>query len=270
MVMFVFISMLISIGILWLMFYLAKQRESTLQRKYQLLIDLRQLLFLCRQHRNITHQILASGQRRDTELNELQDTLYERSNHLIAIAHFDNKPMYRVLQIKLKALMKEWPDRSVARNQMMHGKIIRHCMFLMDEVILAWLVESNREDLSDEYHINWQQVIDAMDALTQLRISIDEMDTQDGRIRLQHYSEVVRRRINQLALISPLTVASPSCSAALHSLSELHDHPAFQIEAGAMYQITSDISLSISHVYDQMLSDLTESLYIPLPKLAIA
>ncbi|MDE1243042.1 hypothetical protein [Vibrio aestuarianus] len=268
--MFVFISMLISIGILWFMFYLSKQRESTLQRKYELLINLRQLLLLSRQHRSITHHALISNSRRDTELNEIQDQLFQKSNQLIATAHFDNKPMYRVLQLKLKALMNEWSERSVARNQMMHGKTIRHCMFLMDEVILAWLVESSREDLSDEYHINWQQVIDAMDALTQLRICIDDMQSQDGRMRLQHYSDVVRRKMNQLALISPLTIASPSCSSALHSLGELHDHPAFDISPDKMYQITTEISLSIAHVYDQMLSDLTESLYQPLPKIAFS
>ncbi|MDE1336758.1 hypothetical protein [Vibrio aestuarianus] len=268
--MFVFISMLVSIGILWFMFYLSKQRESTLQRKYELLINLRQLLLLSRQHRSITHHALLSNSRRDTELTEIQDQLFQKSNQLIATAHFDNKPMYRVLQLKLKALMNEWPERSVARNQMMHGKTIRHCMFLMDEVILAWLAESSREDLSDEYHINWQQVIDAMDSLTQLRICIDDMQSQGGRMRLQHYSDVVRRKMNQLALISPLTIASPSCSSALHCLGELHDHPAFDISPDRMYQITTEISLSISHVYDQMLSDLTESLYQPLPKIAFS
>ena len=34
--------------------------------------------------------------------------------------------------------------------------------------------------------------------------------------------------------------------------------------------MTSDVSLSIANVYDQMLSELTETLYLPLPKVAIA
>lgn len=268
--MFVLISMLISIGILGLMFFFAKQRESTLQRKYELLIDLRQVLYLCRQHRSATHHALMFGEHRDTELNHLHDLIHEKSNHLIAIAHFDNKPMYRILQLKLKALMKEWSDRSIARNQMVHGKAIRHCMFLMDEVMLAWLVEANREDLSDEYHMNWQQVIDTMEALTQLRICIEDMNTTEGRARMQHYCDVVRRKLNQLALISPLSIASPACSKAMHCLTELHDNPDYDMDAERLYQLTSDVSLSIAHVYDHMLAELTESLYIPLPKLVIA
>ena len=268
--MFVIISMLISIGILGLMFYFSKQRESTLQRKYELLIDLRQLLYLSRQHRSATHHALMFGEKREAELSHLQDLLHEKSNHLISTSHFDSKPMYRVLQLKLKALMNNWQDRSIARNQMMHGKAIRHCMFLMDEVMLAWLVESNREDLSEEYHMNWQQVIDSMDTLTQLRISIEDMHTQDSSARLRHYCDLLRRKLNQLALISPLSIASPACSKAMHILSELHENPAFDIPQEQLYQLTSDVSLSIAHVYDQMLADVSESLYIPLPKLVVA
>jgi hypothetical protein len=268
--MFVVISILISLSILGFMFYLAKQRESTLQRKYELLIDLRQVLYLCRQHRSATHHTLMFGEHRETELNHLHNLLHEKTNHLISIAHFDNKPMYRVLQLKLKALMKDWDERTISRNQMAHGKAIRHCMFLMDEVMLAWLVEVNREDLSDEYHMNWQQVIDTMDALTQLRICIEDMDSHDGRSRLQHHSEVVKRKLNQLSLINPLTISSPACARAIQVLGETSQDEHYQISTEEMYQITADISLAVAHVYDHILSDLTESLYIPLPKLLIA
>ncbi len=265
--MFVIVSTLISVAILGLMFFYAKQRESTLQRKYELLIDLRQLLYLSRQHRSATHHVLMFGEKREAEIAHLQDLIHDKSSHLIVTSHMDSKPMYRVLQLKLKALMNNWQERNVARNQMMHGKAIRHCMFLMDEVMLAWLVEANREDLSEEYHMNWQQIIDSMDTLTQLRISIEGMDTQDGGARLRHYCDLLRRKLNQLALISPLSIASPACSKAMHTLTEMHENPAFEISPEKLYQLSSDVSLSIAHVYDQMLTDMAESLYIPLPKL---
>ncbi|MDC0612543.1 hypothetical protein OAP63_17570 [Vibrio sp.] len=268
--MFVIVSMLISVGILGFMFYLAKQRESTLQKKFELLIDLRQVLYLCRQHRSATHHSLMFGEQRESEVEHLQDTLIDKTNHLISIAPGDNKPMYRVLQLKLKALVTEWEDRNIARNQMVHGKAIRHCMFLMDEVMLAWLVDVNREDLSDEYHMNWQQIIDTMDALTQLRICIEDMETQEGRVRLQHYSDVVRRKLNHMALISPLSISAPSCAKAVQVLAELHDDVNLELTMSEMYQLTADISLSIAHVYDHMLTELTETLYQPLPKLMTA
>lgn len=264
--MFVICSMLISVGILAVMFYLAKQRESTLQRKYELLVDLRQVLYLCRQHRSATHRSLKFGEHRDAELNHLAEQLLDKTNHLISIAHVDNKSMYRVLQLKLKALMKDWSERTVAGNQMIHGKTIRHCMFLMDEVVLAWLVDVRQEDLSNEYHMNWQQIIDAMDALTQLRISIQDMDQPEGRARLQHYADVVSRKVHNLSLISPLSVTAPGCVKATQTLDEIFQNASYQIHSETMYQITTDISLSIAHVYDHMLGELTETLYIPLPK----
>lgn len=268
--MFVFISMLVSVAILYGLFLFTKQKELALQRKYTLLVDLRQLLNLCRQHRNATHHSLMFGQHRDAELQHLQHQIEEKSEHLIAAAHFDNKPMYRILQLKLKALTHEWSEHSVARNQMLHGKAIRHCLFLLDEVMLAWLVESNREDLSDEYHMNWQQILDSMDALTQLQLCIEEMHTEEGRPRLKHYCDAVRRKLNQLALISPLSIASPTCSEAMRCLAEFHDSRTLDMDAERFYQLTSEISLSIADVYDQMLADLTESLYLPLPKLVLA
>lgn len=270
-VMFVIFSMLISVGILGFMFYLARQRESTLQKKYELLIDLRQVLYLCRQHRSISHQALTDKLIQNNDLERIQELFLEKTNHLISTAPMDSKPMYRVLQLKLKALITDWQSRNIARNQMIHGKAIRHCMFLMDEVMLAWLVDVNREDLSDEYHMNWQQIIDTMDALTQLRICIEDANTSEGRSRLQHYSEVVRRKLGHLSLISPLSISTPSCTKAIDILTQVHENKdVTKLEMEKLYQLTSDISLSIAHVYDHMLTELTETLYQPLPKLMTA
>ncbi|SHO57480.1 hypothetical protein [Vibrio quintilis] len=264
--MFVVISMIISVGILGFMFWLAKQRESSLKHKYALLSDLRQVLHTCRQHRHTTHLALMSGEIRRAETLPLSELLMKKSQHLIATARTDNKPMYRVLQMKLRGLIKNWPEYSVARNQMVHGKAIRHCMFLMDEIILSWLVEVNREDLTTEYHMNWQQIVDAMDALTQLRICIQDMDHEEGKIRIQHSADMVCRKINQLAVISPLSIAAPDCVRSLQQLESISQGEEHQMDAEAMYRLTADISLNISHVYDQMLGELTESLYVPLPK----
>ncbi|WPC73263.1 hypothetical protein [Vibrio porteresiae] len=268
--MFVLLSMIISLAILGLMFFYAKQRESSAQRKYDLIVDLRELLVLCRQHRSATHHVLMFDEDRHLELNELQQALMNQSQHLIGIAHFDNKPMYRILQRKLDSLTSDWQERSIARNQIVHGKAIRHCMFLLDEVMLAWLVESGREELSDEYHINWQQIIDAMDALTQLRICIEDLDSAEGRRRFAHYVDTVQRKINQLSIISALTIASPGCTHALEVLSDWEKDQTISLSTQELYAISSTLSLTIAHVYDHMLSELLETLYQPLPKLLIA
>ncbi len=264
--MFVVISMLISFAILALLLYFSKQRQTTLQRKYDVLIVLREILLLCRQHRNLTHHALIAQHSASEEVDHVEALLLEKSHHLIAAAQFDNKPMYRILQLKLKSLMKEWPERSVERNQMIHGKTIRHCLFLMDEIALAWLIESEREDLSDEYHLNWQQILDTMEVLTQLRISIQDAYSAEGTQRIKYHCDKMRRKMNQLSLISPLSITSPSSSDAQLRLSEICSCETLTMPSEELYQLTTDLSLCISQVYDQMLSDLTETLYLPLPK----
>lgn len=267
--MFVVLSLLLSCAILALLIYLSKQRQSAQQQHYDVLVVLREILYLCRQHRRISHHALIHSQTENDELNHLQDLMIEKSNHLIANAPFESKAMYRILQLKLKSLIKEWQYRSVARNQMIHGKTIRHCLFLMDEVALAWLIESDREDLSDEYHLQWQQVLDSMEVLTQLRISIQDVNSYEGTQRIKYHSDKMRRKMNQLSLISPLSIASPSCTDALLKLGEVCDASEIKLSNEELYQLTTELSLSISQVYDQMLSDLTETLYLPLPKPAI-
>lgn len=268
--MFVLLSLIVSILVLVTLFYFSKQRSTGLERKFEILVLLRQLLILSRQHRSITHQALTSQNygMHQNKLADIYDTMMERSNQLVANAQFENKPMYRILQLKLKKLHKEWDQRSVARNQVIHGKTIRHCMFLMDEIAIAWLIESGREDISDEYHMNWQQVLDSMEVLTQLRISIQDRHYPEGILRVKYYCDKTRRKLNQLSLISPLSVASPISSKAMHTLTEINASGEIDMSNEELYQLTTDISLVISQVYDQMLSDMTESLYQPLPKVA--
>lgn len=270
--MFVLISVVLSIAVLAVMLYFSKKRQSTLERKFETLVLLRQVMLLSRKHRSATHLALTK-EVTDSELEEIE-ALYEQmvdiTNGLVANAPFDNKPMYRIFQLKLKGMHKEWQDRTVIRNQVIHGKTIRHCMFLMDEVAIAWLIESEREDLSDEYHMNWQQILDSMEVLTQLRLCIPEIDTIDGRLRVKYYCDKTRRKLNQLSIISPLSVASPASSAAMRDLTEIAISEELDWTEEALYELTSDVSAVISQVYDQVLSDMTETLYLPLPRVAIA
>tara|TARA_Y100001956_G_scaffold42385_1_gene41383 strand:+ start:2860 stop:3672 length:813 start_codon:yes stop_codon:yes gene_type:complete len=270
--MFVLISLIFSCAILAALFHYSKKRQTILLRKFETLVLLRQLLGLCRAHRQLTHRALSdsvNGQHLK-KINALYEELIRCSDNLVSIAPFDNRPMYRILQLKLKALHKEWDQRSIARNRVVHGKTIRHCMFLMDEIAIAWLIEAGREDVSDEYHMNWQQVLDSMEVLTQLRISIQDRHCPEGETRIMYYCDKARRKLNQLSLVSPLSVSSPISSKAMHQLTEINVSHEIVASNDDLYQLTTDISLVISQVYDQMLSDMTESLYQPLPKIALA
>ncbi len=268
--MFVIIATLVSATVIASLYYFSQKREAGLSHKYQLLVALRALVHLCRQHRTATHFSLQYEEDRRSQIASLQHAMDEKSEQLIDIAPFDKKNLYRVLQTKLQGLISHWPELSVARNQMLHGKIIRHCLFLMDEVTMSWLSETENEELRDDYHHNWHIVVDSLEALTQLRMNIPYMLETDGSERIRHYSEVLLRKLNQMALISPLSIASPASTKAITRLSEYIDSDKMQLSSQELYTITADISLTIFHVYDQVLSDMMENLYMPLPKLSVA
>ncbi|PMK05218.1 hypothetical protein BCU12_00090 [Vibrio sp. 10N.261.55.A7] len=250
-----------------LMFQASKQKQANFQRKYELIVTLRHLIILCRKHRSATHSGLISSNNPKSALEKINSLLLEQSNHLISIAHFNNKPTYRILQMRLSKLSQDWSERTIARNQITHGAAIRHCMYSIDEIVMAWLAETDQSELCYQYHTNWQQIIDSMEALTQLRISIQDIDTKNGLLRTQYRCTAMRRKLNQLALISPLSIASPACSRAMHIMEEMADNTDYALSSNELYDLTSDISISITAVYDQMLSKLTTELYVPLPKM---
>lgn len=280
------ISLLIGLAMLGAIYRYAQPKHSAQQRKFELLIGLREMLALCRQHRSLTHQALSQSDRDQVNLSDLsalQQRWLAKSEQLIQIAHFDNKPSYRILQNSLQAVLNQWSQATVGKNQRLHGKLIRHCMYLMDDVSMAWLVDAGRAELRDQYHMNWQQIFDAMETLTQLRLCIEDLPNTDQPARVVHYGQLMRRKLEQLALISPLTLSSPVGSAAMRQLNRIRDNglvldsnvldsdvlDSDVLNSDALYQLTSEISATIAQVYDDMLNQLVKSLYQPLPQLVL-
>lgn len=78
------------------------------------------------------------------------------------------------------------------------------------------------------------------------------------------------RKLNQLAVIAPLSIASP---VAVRSIQALHDYVEDRVTGlteEELYNITSDLSLTIFNTYDHVLSTIVEELYLPLPRLTLA
>ncbi|ELA7317558.1 hypothetical protein ACS6BV_002271 [Vibrio alginolyticus] len=268
--MFVLISTLLSIAILAGIYHLSSKREQQHARKYQLLTLLRDVVHLLRHHRAATHYSLQFQQNDQQKLDALNDALTNKLHLLVETSRFENKPMYRVLQIKVGKLLEQWDDHSVARNQMEHGKLIRHCLFLMDEVTIAWLAVEQRDDLHNEYHMNWQNIMDSLETLTQLRISIQDLGEQGGNERFKNYASVMMRKLNQLAVIAPLSITSPASTRSIQALNEYVTGSHVDLTEAELYSVTSDLSLTIFNTYDHVLSDVVESLYLPLPRLSLA
>ncbi|HAS6347670.1 hypothetical protein LZU85_09425 [Vibrio sp. IRLE0018] len=268
--MFTFLSALVSVVILASLFYLAHKRERHQENKYLTVATLREIVQLARQHRTATHLSLLYKQVHSNELRHVQVEIINKCQILIDIAPHDNKALYRILLNQFQSLFGTWCEQSIARNQLLHGKLIRHSLYLIDETTVAWLSECERDELIEEYHCHWQVVIENLDALTQLRIVIQEIHQPQGIERFQFNAERVLRRLNQLSLVSPLTIASPFGSELTRTLEAHAQGEMRKISKVAIYELTSQISTIIFQCYDNMLDEMIESLYLPLPKLAIA
>ncbi|WP_373938933.1 hypothetical protein L0990_17535 [Vibrio kanaloae] len=265
--MFVVISVGLSLLVLAALFYFSRKRQTALSHRFETLVLLRELLLLSRKHRAATHYALAHKLSSDSirKVNEIYDNILEVSELLQSHVSFDSRPMYRIYHLKLIAMHSDWQNRSLVRNQSIHGKTIRHSMFLMDEVMIIWLIQSEREDMSREYHMNWQQILDCMEILTKLRMCIPDMEKPDEYLRFKFYASQTHRKLNQLSMICPISSGSPVCTRAMHALTEIASSNEATRPADSMYELTSDISSVVSQVYDQVLSDITRSLYQPLP-----
>ncbi len=269
--MFVIISIVTSLVILATLFHYSTKRQAVLSQKFETLVLIRQILQLSRQHRAATHYALSCKLTSEAifKVNEIYADILETSGLLQTKAPLDSRPMYRIYQNKLKMMHDDWQNRSLVRNQAVHGKNIRHSMYLLDEVMINWLIHSEREDMMSEYHMNWQQVLDSMEVLTKLRICLPNTETIDDQQRIKFYCEKTVRKLNQLALICPLSIASPIGNRAIHELSELATSETITLSPKAMYDLTSDVSTVIAQVFDQVLSEMTESLYQPLPNIPL-
>ncbi|MEZ9231942.1 hypothetical protein AB4259_12775 [Vibrio amylolyticus] len=265
--MFIFISILIAMSTILTLSYLSKQKRTSLKQNFDSLVVLREILLLCRQHRMHTHHVLSCTHQICTNkaIDGIYDKLTLKSSQLIRNVDHQNKPMYRVFQRNLKSMHDNWQRYSTSRNQIVHGKNIRHCLFLMDEIAITWLSDSGCDDISNTYHTHWQLIFDSMEALTQLRVVIQDYHRPNGHVRIRHYCQKMSAKLNQLSMINSLILGSPKGEGSMQQLEALGRHQNKRMTEEELYQLTSDVSLLIALAYDHVLSKVAKQLYQPLP-----
>lgn len=254
----------------WLVCFIFRADAPQQEHKYLIINALREIVQLTRQHRTATHLCLLYKQIHSSELTHAQHEIMAKCQALIDLVPNDNKPLYRILLNQYQTLFNSWREQSIARNQLIHGKLIRHSLYLIDENTVAWLSECERDELIDEYHCHWQVVVENLEALTQLRITLQEVHQPLGMERFQFSADRMLRRLNQLSLVSPLSIASPLGCELAKTLENYSQGKVSKVSKVEVYELTSRISAIVFECYDCMLDEMIESLYLPLPKLAMA
>ncbi|GAM57860.1 hypothetical protein JCM19231_4125 [Vibrio ishigakensis] len=248
------------------------QQVRQSDRKYQLICELRNLIELLREHRTLAHTHLCVCDIPPSQCNELKHRIVDTISALLSNAEMSKRPMLRLLRKQVRILLGNWPEMTPSRSQMSHSKSIRVCLYLIDEMTLSWLIESEKYDLSERYSAQWNHIIDSLDALTRFQIAFaDYLDDNPKALdRVTLKARLLQRKLNQLGLIAPLTVSAPSSATAMRWLDEVVD------SNGGLQRLTQQevmneceaLSLVIFRVYDHMLLDVGEELSHPLPELS--
>ncbi|MCF7354490.1 hypothetical protein [Vibrio sp. CK2-1] len=262
--MFIGISILLLIGILASLFYFNITREKSHQYRYRLINQLRQLIYLTRQHRALTHAHLAAAVYSVQTLKQTNLSIIEILQNLKLSAGADTGPEIRVLYDKTQSVLLNWTEFNVAKNQLEHGRLIRQMMFLTDEVMIEWLIDTHHDDIAEEYHHRWQKILDTLESLTRFRISIQDIDTPIGQQRFRHHAVMLSRRMNQLSLICPLTMADNDQNGVIQTLKHWEQEDSVVETPEQLYQLSLEASYLIFNVYDQILSETCEEIYLPL------
>lgn len=268
--MFIAISLLLVMGIIASLFYLNILREKSHQYRYHLVNQLRQLIYYVRQHRSLSHAHLSSQEYSVHSLKQANMSISEILQSLKASAGADTGPEIRVLQEKAQGVLLNWTEFNVAKNQLEHGKLIRQMMFLTDEVMIKWLIDTHNDEIAEEYHQNWQKILDTLESLTRFRICIQDIDTPMGQQRFRHHAVMLSRRMNQLSLICPLIIADNDHDGLIHKLKQWELSDCVADDTEALYQLSLQASYLIFNVYDQILSETCEEIYLPLEVLTLA
>ncbi len=268
--MFVFISLVLALLTLLGLSHAAKKHSAQHEHRYQMIIALRDIIELIRQHRSAAHCTLMFKQDKSTHIELTQQKLLEACSALIETAHFDSKPMYRILEKNTKQLLGCWSQIGVSRSQIAHGKLIRHSLLLIDDIIVDWIANQYRESLDNDYSKTWQGVFDSLDALTQLRLSIEQTDTRNGDSRLTRRMVILHKKLVQLCADSPIRGPSPISSMAVATLEQYIKNPTTIRNKQDMYQLTTGVSEVIFLIYDATINEVIQDFYQPLPRTALA
>lgn len=262
--MFITISVLLIIGIIASLFYFNAMREKSHQYRYHLINQLRQLIYCTRQHRALTHANLTLATNSTSVLKQNSMTITEILHNLKTNAGADTGPEIRVLSEKVQAVLLNWAEFNVAKNQLEHGKLIRQMMFLIDEVIIEWLIDNHHDDIAERYHHQWQKVLDTLESLTRFRINIQDINTPIGQQRFRHHAVMLSRRMNQLSLICPLTIADNDKNGVIQKFKKWEVEVTISESTKQLYQLSLEASYLIFTIYDQILSETCEQIYLPL------
>jgi hypothetical protein len=248
----------------------ARENKHLLQARFDQVIGLRQLIYLLRFHRRESHQYLSKANHSEvTKLSE-HTALKSLMKILSSQADSAHKPMYRILEKQINKLLDEWSSYSIRRNQVVHGKAVRHVLYLIDDVITQSLLAADKKTLFKTYQTAWPITLNAIDSLSRFRYLIDSytLGKTSSERELRVHISVIQRRLGQISLLTN----KPPLAFMIDDL--MLEFEGINLQArnledvkNDLYQLSLKISDTIFNVFDIILADIATDISVRFPGL---
>ncbi|MGF1757335.1 hypothetical protein L4D76_05140 [Photobacterium sagamiensis] len=246
----------------------SNQRNNLLQARFDQVIGLRQLIYLLRFHRRQSHQCLLNIN--SSELKELNEAKAIKAlmRTLVSQAEQTHKPMHRILRQRINSLLNEWFHYSVRRNQAVHGKAIRHVLYLIDDLISQSLLAAGKEQLFNQYQAVWPITLNAIDSLSRFRHTIENynVDNSGAKRELKLHIQIIQRRLGQLSLLMHQTPPVFMLEELQADFDKINlNAPYVMVTKQSLYQLSLRISDTIFILFDLMLGDIANDISVRFP-----
>ncbi|MGF1828288.1 hypothetical protein L4D04_03675 [Photobacterium angustum] len=271
--MWLIIAIVISLLTIGYITWKTKKNNTQLQLQFDQIIQLRQLIQFIRYHRRYCHQKIVSNNTNNKLHESIQNKRYASKQTLSILIHqadTNHKPMYRILRQEIQRLFTDSPNYSLQRSQAVHGRIIRHIMYLIDDVISASLLTAEKDTTFEHYQSAWPVTLNALDSLNKFRWTIEQhpLENKSYAQELEMHVKMIQRRLGQISMISHQTPPIWPIEKLMQTFQEIQFHTQDENKLKEeLYLYSIQISDTIFQFFDLIINDIADDLAITGPNI---
>ncbi|OAN18374.1 hypothetical protein A3K86_05640 [Photobacterium jeanii] len=267
--MWLLLLLAVIIGFIGYAFVRQRKSQHYLQQRFNQVIGLRQLIDLFRFHRRRTHQALLRPSEDNARPLAESQAIANMVKTLLNQADRHHKPMYRILNQRSDLLLREWRHYSIQRNQVVHGKMIRHVLYLIDDTITQSLLNNDKASQFQHYQTIWPIILNALDTLSRYRYTIEnsQLGSSASYRELDNHASTFYRRLEQINLQLKQPAPALCIDTLRQQLAVVPDDQDGIIKyKQQLYQYSLTLSDTLYLLFDHVLQDIADELKIHLPE----
>ena len=273
--MWLIIAVVISLLTIGYITWKTKKSNTQVQLQFDQIIQLRQLIQFIRHHRRYCHQKIVSNNTNNKFHESIQNKRYALKQTLSILIHqadANHKPMFRILRQEIQRLFTDSPNYSLQRSQAVHGRIIRHIMYLIDDVISSSLLTAEKDTTFEHYQSAWPVTLNALDSLNKFRWTIEQhpLENKSYARELEMHVKMIQRRLGQISMVSHQTPPIWPIEKLMQTFQEIQFHNQDENKLKEeLYLYSIQISDTIFQFFDLIINDIANDLAITVPNITV-